>query len=135
MGIGTDVAGGELIVMGDIDMQVAVLIVNGDGDTVMNGEISGLGTIPPALGNLDAFATGDYSFTAGGQTFQARVDNDGTHSWLLIGRGRQGWDFDADGPASNPDEVNDGIGTSAAFHLRPWIVRSSTTCSRRRGSR
>ena len=59
-------------------------------------------------------ATGDYSITADSQTFDARVDNDGTHAWLLVGRGRQGWAWNNAGQGSVA-AVNDNLGTTAAF--------------------
>jgi len=44
------------------------------------------------------------------------VHNDGTNSWLLVGCGRDGWQFDNDGqgsPAAVGVQVN--LGTSSAF--------------------
>lgn len=49
------------------------------------------------LNSVSVLPTGTYSFTAAGETFDAYVQNDGTHSWLLVGRGRDGWEFDTDG--------------------------------------
>ena len=66
------------------------------------------------LNSLDFLTSGNHSFTADGQTFQARVDNDGSHGWLLVGRGREGWQFDTDGQGA-VDDVNQNLGTSAAF--------------------
>ena len=94
------------------------LVLSGDGDTIINGVISGdidPSSPVPTLGNLNQFPTDDYSFTADGQTFTGHVDNDGTNSWLLVGRGRNGWEFDADGPGGNVADVITGLGTAAAF--------------------
>jgi hypothetical protein len=30
-----------------------------------------------------------------GTTFTGYAEHDGTHQWLLVGRGREGWEFDA----------------------------------------
>jgi len=42
------------------------------------------------LNDLDDLATGTHSFSGDGESFQGFVDNDGTHGWLLVGRGREG---------------------------------------------
>ena len=77
------------------------------------------GSIPAGLTDLttlDGLATGNHFFTAGGQTFDAYVDNDGGSGWLLVGRGRNGWEFDADGQGSAADLGSQAaLGTSAAF--------------------
>jgi autotransporter-associated beta strand protein/VCBS repeat-containing protein len=80
-----------------------------DEDTVLN--ITGT---PPSLLTLNGMATGDYQFTADGQTFEAYVDNQDGTGWLLVGRGRQGWEFDADGQGAVAD-VNQNLGTPDAF--------------------
>ena len=51
-----------------------------------------------------------------GTTFTGYAEYDGTHQWLLVGRGREGWEFDADGQGSL-DSVADlsTLGTPAAF--------------------
>ncbi len=64
--------------------------------------------------NLDALGTGDYQFTADGQTFDGYVEQHDGAGWLLIGRGREGWQFDTDGQG-NVADVNQGLGTPQAF--------------------
>jgi hypothetical protein len=64
---------------------------------------------------LDDMATGEYIISADGHSFPAFVENINGTGWLLVGRGREGWEFDTDGPASDPTLVKDHIGTSAAF--------------------
>ena len=52
--------------------------------------------------------------TAAGQSFTGYfVEFDGKE-WLLIGRGREGWEFDTDGQGS-VDAVSQNVGTSGAF--------------------
>lgn len=68
------------------------------------------------LNSLSVLPTGNYPFSAAGETFDAYVHNDGTYSWLLVGRGRDGWEFDADGQGSPADVgVQTNLGTPAAF--------------------
>lgn len=66
------------------------------------------------LNTIDSLATGLHSVTAGGQTFDAFVDNDGGTGWLLIGRGREGWEFDTDGQGTAA-MVGQNLGTTAGF--------------------
>jgi hypothetical protein len=77
-----------------------------------NVQVASSGTMN--LNSLNVMSTGNHSFTADGQTFDAHVDNDGTTGWLLVGRGRNNWEFDNDGQGL-VDEVNDNLGTPAAF--------------------
>ena len=55
------------------------------------------------LNSVSVLPTGTYPFSAGGETFNAYVHNDGTYSWLLVGRGRDGWEFDTDGQGLTAD--------------------------------
>ncbi|MFP6871905.1 MAG: LamG-like jellyroll fold domain-containing protein, partial [Verrucomicrobiales bacterium] len=69
--------------------------------------------------NVDAgpaqrYAAGSFSFSTSDQIINASVENDGTDSWVLIGRGREGWTWDAGGQGSFAD-VNKYLGTPAAF--------------------
>ena len=66
------------------------------------------------LNTLDTLATGNHSFTADSQTFDAYVRNDGGTGWLLVGRGRNGWQFDNDGQGA-VSAVSQNLGTPAAF--------------------
>lgn len=68
------------------------------------------------LNSVSVLPTGTYPFSAGGVTFDGYVHFDGTHRWLLVGRGRDGWEFDNDGQGS-PAEVGDSsvLGTPDAF--------------------
>ena len=52
--------------------------------------------------------------TADGQTFDAYFEDHDGEIWLLIGRGRQGWQFDTDGQGS-ADDVSRDLRTAAAF--------------------
>ena len=97
-----------LRITGNIDMRSSDLTFDGAGCTEMAGVISG-----SPLANLAAGTT-TVSITADGQTFDAFVENDGTDTWLLIGRGRQGWEFDRDGQGAVGD-VSTNVGTTAAF--------------------
>ena len=104
-----------------IDMRFSKLIGDGTGNTVLNGVLYATSTfVTPNLNNLNTFGDGDYTITAASQTFTAHVDNDGTNSWILVGRGREGWDFDLDGPNSAPNLVKDNLGTVAGFTPRAF---------------
>jgi hypothetical protein len=55
-------------------------------------------------------------FNAAGQTFEGFVRNDEGTGWLLVGRGRNGWEFDLDGQGALAAAGNEGtLGTTAAF--------------------
>jgi autotransporter-associated beta strand protein len=89
------------------------LTTGGDGtDTEFAGEITG--SIGFGLKTLDNYAPGTHSITAAGQTFDVHVDDDGTNTWLLVGRGRQGWDFDTEGQGAVADVILN-LGTPDAF--------------------
>lgn len=107
-------AANTLTINAPINLQYSRLVVDGAGDTVINGAISA--TLPAGLNlaTLNSLATGDYAFTSFGQNYTVRVDNDGTNSWLLIGRGRDGWLFDQNGQG-NPANVNQNLGVVAGF--------------------
>lgn len=68
------------------------------------------------LNVVNVLPTGTYPFAAAGETFNAYVHNDGTNRWLLVGRGRDGWEFDNDGQCL-PAEVGvaANLGTPSAF--------------------
>jgi len=55
-----------------------------------------------------------YPLTADGQTFDAYFEEHDGQSWLLIGRGREGWEFDADGQGT-ADDVSQDLRTPNAF--------------------
>ena len=59
-------------------------------------------------------ATGNYVFPVNGTNTTLRVDNDGTSSWLLVGRGREGWEFDANGQGNAADVIQN-LGVVAGF--------------------
>jgi hypothetical protein len=66
--------------------------------------------------SLESLATGNHSFNADSQTFDAYVRNDEGIGWLLVGRGRNGWEFDSDGQGTVASVgVAQDLGTSAAF--------------------
>lgn len=66
--------------------------------------------------NLDMLSTGNHTITADGETFTGYVRNDAGTGWLLIGRGRNGWEFDTDGQGAVSDVgVAANLGTSNAF--------------------
>ena len=78
---------------------------------VQNGAIPGGGL--PGLATLESIAPGPLSLTADGQPIDTIVEANGGYNWLLIGHGREGWEFDADGPGMVGFGM--GLGTSAAF--------------------
>jgi hypothetical protein len=75
--------------------------------------------IPIAITDLhtvSALPTGNYAINVNGEKVDAYIENDGTDSWLLVGHGREGWEFDADGQGAAADVGNRSIlGTPAAF--------------------
>ena len=113
--IGIGSLSGTLSIQANVDMGFSRLVVDGAGNTNITGNIIATNTVTsPTLGNLDNVGDGLYTFTAGATSFTGFVDNDGTDSWLLIGRGRQGWEFDTDGQGLTSD-VSQNVGTTAAF--------------------
>ncbi|MCP4849164.1 MAG: hypothetical protein GY899_14575, partial [Verrucomicrobiaceae bacterium] len=97
-----------------------------DGDGVGDGAEIAFNTDPndaaskpdglAELNTLSVLPTGNYEMIGGGQVIQAYVDNDGTNSWLLVGRGREGWTWAADGQGSASDVGDaDALGTPSAF--------------------
>lgn len=71
-------------------------------------------TTVSSLTDIVGLETGLYDLDTGSQKLTGYVENDGTDSWLLVGRGRENWEFDGDGQGSTADVVN-GLGTTAAF--------------------
>jgi hypothetical protein len=64
-----------------------------------------------------SFTTGEFGLigvTANGQFFPALFEEYGGQSWILIGRGREGWEFDTDGQGA-PGEVGLNLKTPAGF--------------------
>ena len=97
-----------------------------DGDGITDGREIDLGFDPndpnskprglTDLHRLNNLATGNHFFTADGLTFDAFVDNDEGTGWLLVGRGRNGWEFDTDGQGLSAMVGNlNTLRTSAAF--------------------
>src|SRR5262249_3762111 len=103
-----------LTVAASIDMGYSRLVVDGSGNTALSGVVTQLAAPVLTLSTLNTVPTGDYTFTAAGQTFTAHVGNDGTNNFLLIGRGREGWEFDTDGQGA-VSSVNQNLGTPSAF--------------------
>jgi hypothetical protein len=63
------------------------------------------------------FETGEFGLlqvTADGQTFSALFEEYDGKSWVLIGRGREGWEFDTDGQGT-PAEVGLNLKDPAGF--------------------
>lgn len=109
--IGSATLGSTLTINPDI-ITASTLTFTGAGNTVMAGSLTAPAT--NSIANLNSLSTGDYAFTAANQSFNARVDNVGGTGWLLVGRGRQGWEFDTDGQGLVTN-VNQNLGTPAAF--------------------
>ena len=62
--------------------------------------------------------------TADSQTFTAYFEEYGGKEWILIGRGREGWDFDTDGDGA-PGDVSQNLKSVAGFppaHFSDAIV-------------
>ena len=102
-----------ITINGANDAPVGVVATAGateDGDT-LTGQLSSTDA------DVAVFATNTYSVVLNdGEELNVFADNDGSHSWLLVGRGREGWEFDADGQGALADIGNSAtLGTSAAF--------------------
>ncbi|MDB4618806.1 VCBS domain-containing protein, partial [bacterium] len=102
-----------ITINGANDAPVGVVATAGateDGDT-LTGQLSSTDA------DVAVFATNTYSVVLNnGEELNVFSDNDGSHSWLLVGRGREGWEFDADGQGALADIGNSAtLGTSAAF--------------------
>jgi hypothetical protein len=67
-----------------------------------------------SLAQVTGLAAGNYIVTGNGQTFTSYVTTSLGSSWLLVGRGREGWDFDSNGQATNAD-VPSNLGVVAAY--------------------
>lgn len=56
------------------------------------------------------------AFNIGGSNVSLYVENQGGKDWILLGRGRDGWEFDTDGQGAFADVADTStLGTSAAF--------------------
>ena len=97
----------------ETDLDINCLGISGDGEVELSGVISSSNQ-DIQLGNLDELATGTYSITAGGSNQTMYVENDGISSWLLVGRGREGWEFDEDGQGAATNVIQD-LATTNAF--------------------
>lgn len=67
-----------------------------------------------SLAQVTGLATGNYIFTANAQTFTGYVYTDLGSSWLLVGKGREGWEFDANGQGTNAG-VAANLGVATGF--------------------
>ena len=66
-------------------------------------------------GPVNRYGSGSFSYSMPqDKIVNASVENDGTDSWLLIGRGRVDWTWNSGGQGSAAD-VNKDLGTPAAF--------------------
>lgn len=91
-------------IIGGIDNDI---INGGDGDDIIT-------TSESILDQIGSLGTGNYNFLIGGTIQTLHVDFDGTDHWLLVGRGRENWQFDTDGQGTSAN-MTVGLGTSAAF--------------------
>jgi hypothetical protein len=99
------------------------LDADSDDDSFTDGAEIAFGTDPndaasgpsgiSELNTIAALPSGTYQMLLGSDQVNAYVDNDGTHSWLLVGRGREGWTWDANGQGAVADVTT--IGTASAF--------------------
>lgn len=86
-----------------------------------------------SLYDAKGLTSGTYTVRAGDTVFDTYVETlgegDDQESWLLIGRGRDGWEFDDDGQG-DISLLAGGLGTSGAFD--PWhsTPSASTRCWR-----
>ncbi len=79
-----------------------------------SGEFNFSTTAITSLSQIIGLPQGNYIISANSETFNGYVETSLGSSWLLVGRGREGWEFDADGQATNADVISN-LGTTAAF--------------------
>jgi hypothetical protein len=99
------------------------LDADSDDDSFPDGAEIAFGTDPndaasgpngiSELNTIAVLPTGTYKLLLGSDIVNAYVHNDGTNSWLLVGRGREGWNWDANGQGARADVTT--IGTASAF--------------------
>jgi len=114
--------GGADILYGQVDNDT---LYGGSGDdTIYAGE--GIDTVDGGAGNdqilsgsdvlnqITKLGDGTHNLLLNGTSYDFHVDYDGTDHWLLVGRGREGWEFDTNGQGTLAN-MTVGLGTSAAF--------------------
>ena len=112
--------------LGTLTLSVTITAPSGTGNaktaTILNNVIT-------RLNQITTLATGNYPVRANSEAFTGYVlDVSGTR-WFLVGRGRNNWDFDANGQGVNADVIT-GLGTTAAFPPRAYnnaIINSLIT--------
>jgi hypothetical protein len=102
--------------LGTLTLSVTITGASGTGNaktaTVSNNVIT-------RLNQITNLATGNYPVRANSEAFTGYVLNVSGTRWFLVGRGRNNWDFDADGQGVNADVIT-GLGTTAAFPPRAY---------------
>ena len=102
--------------LGTLTLSVTITAPSGVGNaktaTVTNNVIS-------RLNQITNLATGNYPVRANSEAFTGYVVNVSGTRWFLVGRGRNNWDFDADGQGVNANVIT-GLGTNAAFTPRAY---------------
>lgn len=102
--------------LGTLTLSVTITGASGTGNaktaTVTNNVIT-------RLNQITNLATGNYPVRANSEAFTGYVLNVSGTRWFLVGRGRNNWDFDADGQGVNADVIT-GLGTTAAFPPRAY---------------
>jgi|GEM_PF-6865548 len=102
--------------LGTFTLSATVTALSGTGnaktDTV-------LGNVITNIGQITNLSTGNYPVRANNEAFTGYVNNVAGTRWFLVGRGRNNWDFDADGQGVNANVIS-GLGTSAAFAPRAY---------------
>lgn len=102
--------------LGTLTLSVTITAPSGTGNaktaTILNNVIT-------RLNQITALATGNYPVRANSEAFTGYVLNVSGTRWFLVGRGRNNWDFDANGQGVNADVIT-GLGTTAAFAPRAY---------------
>jgi hypothetical protein len=65
------------------------------------GNLNFTTTAITSLAQVTGLADGNYVVTANAQTFTGYVKTSLGSSWLLVGKGREGWEFDSNGQGTN----------------------------------
>ncbi len=105
----------------DVTMAASVIedLAGNDFAGIASGNLDFTTTPITSLTQVVGLATGNYVVNANAQTFTGYVETSLGSSWLLVGRGRENWQFDANGQGTNA-EVTANLGVVAGFSPKAY---------------
>lgn len=89
-------------------------LIGNDFGGLSSGQLNFSTSPITSLAQVVGLQSGNYIVNADSQTFTAYIDVALGSSWILVGRGREGWQFDADGQGAVANVIED-LGTTSAF--------------------